>query len=83
MNKASEEPAAREHRLTLPEVVDGLVEDGIIPKGVGEAFKKERRYFKGDIHPLVVIADQKWKALAEPHKPLTLEFLAEWLARRT
>jgi general secretion pathway protein E len=45
----------------LPEVVDALVADGLIPKGVGEAFKKERRYFKGDIHPLVVIADQKWK----------------------
>jgi general secretion pathway protein E len=83
MNKASEAPAAHEHRLTLPEVVDGLVTDGLIPKGVGEAFKKERRYFKGDIHPLVVIADQKWKTLAEPHRALTLEHLSEWLARRT
>jgi general secretion pathway protein E len=83
MNKASEAPEVREHRLTLPEVVDGLVADGLIPKGVGEAFKKERRYFKGDIHPLVVIADQKWKTLAEPHRALTLEHLTEWLARRT
>ena len=81
MNKASEETEVREHRLTLPEVVDALVADGFIPKGVGEAFKKERRYFKGDIHPLIVIADQKWKALAEPHKALTLEYLTEWLAR--
>ena len=83
MQTAGENTAVHEHRLTLPEVVDALVGDGLIPKGVGEAFKKERRYFKGDIHPLIVIADQKWKALAEPHKPLSLEFLAEWLARRT
>jgi general secretion pathway protein E len=81
MNKAGEETTVREHRLTLPEVVDALVADGFIPKGVGEAFKKERRYFRGDIHPLVVIADQKWKAHAEPHKALTLEYLTEWLAR--
>jgi len=81
MNKASEE--VREHRLTLPEVIDGLVADGLIPKGVGEDFKKERRYYKGDTHPLIAIADQKWKALAEPHRALTLEFLTEWLARRS
>jgi general secretion pathway protein E len=82
MNKASEEEV-REHRLTLPEVVDGLVADGLIPKGVGEDFKKERRYYKGDTHPLIAIADQKWKTLAEPHRALTLEFLTEWLARRS
>ena len=81
MNKASEAAAVRDHRLTLPEVVDALVAAGHIPKGVGEAFKKERRYFRGDVHPLVVIADQKWKSQSEPHKALSVEFLAEWLAR--
>jgi general secretion pathway protein E len=81
MNKASEAAAVRDHRLTLPEVVDALVADGHIPKGVGESFKKERRYFKGDVHPLAVIADQKWKSQSEPHKALSVEFLAEWLAR--
>ena len=83
MQTAGENTAVHEHRLTLPEVVDALAGDGLIPKGVGEAFKKERRYFKGDIHPLVVVADQKWKAHVEPHKPLTLEYLSEWLAKRT
>ena len=81
MNKASEAAAVRDHRLTLPEVVDALVAAGHIPKGVGEAFKKERRYFRGDVHPLAVIADQKWKSQSEPHKALSVEFLAEWLAR--
>ena len=81
MNKASEAAAVRDHRLTLPEVVDALVAAGHIPKGVGESFKKERRYFKGDVHPLAVIADQKWKSQSEPHKALSVEFLAEWLAR--
>ncbi|MDR2241055.1 MAG: GspE/PulE family protein [Zoogloeaceae bacterium] len=82
MNPAGAETATREHRLTLPEVINGLVADGLIPKGVGEDFKKERRYFKGDIHPLAVIAEQKWKPLTEPGKAMTLEYLTEWLARR-
>ncbi len=82
MNKPSEETSVRERRLTLPEVVDWLVADGLLPKGVGEDFKKERRYFRGDIHPLIVIADQKWKTLAEPSRALSLETLTEWLAKR-
>ena len=81
MPKSGEESALREHRLTLPEVVDGLVADGLIPKGVGEAFKKERRYFKGDTHPLVVIADQRWKSVQPPHRTLDLENLTQWLAQ--
>ena len=33
-------------------------------------------------HPLVIVADQKWKSLKGPHRPLTLEDLGEWLAKR-
>jgi general secretion pathway protein E len=33
-------------------------------------------------HPLVVIADQQWKSVQEPHRPLNLEGLGEWLAGR-
>ncbi len=83
MHKHTEDSPVHEHRLTLPEVVDGLVADILIPRGVGEAFKKERRYFKGNVHPLIIIADQKWKALGDPHRVLSLEFLTEWLARRS
>ena len=82
MHKARENAAVGDHRLTLPEVLDALAEDGLLPQGVAEDFKRERRYFKGDAHPLVILADQKWRAAQEPHKPLTLEYLSEWLARR-
>jgi len=82
MQKTKEATAVRDHRLTLSEVVDGLVAQGFVPHDVAETFKKERRYFKGDTHPLISIADQKWRALEEPHKPLTLEFLSEWLAKQ-
>ncbi len=80
METAPEPVAGKDHRLTLPEVIDGLVADGILPADEAGRFKQERRYFKGDTHPLVVVADQKWKSLQAPHKSIDLDFLSRWLA---
>src|SRR5439155_14941678 len=44
--------------------------------------KKERRYYRGTAHPLRAVADQKWRHASPPHKPLSLEMLSEWLAKR-
>ena len=71
-----------DHRLTLPEVLKMLVADGLVPAAEAEALARERRLHRGDVHPLVVIADQKWKSAQPPHKLLHLELLAEWLANR-
>jgi general secretion pathway protein E len=71
-----------EHRLTLPELVDWLVADGMIDPAEGERLVAERRLFRGDVHPLVLLADQKWRSLLPPHRPLHLEDLSEWLAGR-
>jgi len=79
------EPAAKiaaEHRLTLPEIVDWLVADGAVAAGPAEALKKERRYWRGQQHPLTLVAEAGWKDLRPPHKTLSLEALAEWLAGR-
>ncbi|MFC5302812.1 GspE/PulE family protein [Azospira restricta] len=75
-------PVVHEHRLTLPEVVGWLVADGMVDKGEAERLVAERRLFRGDIHPLVLAADQKWRNLQPPNKPLHLEDLTEWLAQR-
>ncbi|HTY04831.1 MAG TPA: GspE/PulE family protein [Rhodocyclaceae bacterium] len=71
----------KDRRLTLPEVVDALLADGLVTADVAEKFKRERRYFRGDIHPLIVIAEQRWKTPQPPHRLLDLDLLAEWLAR--
>ena len=84
MNKAAksvEHPPEHDRRLSLPEVVDALVADGFVAADVAETFKRERRYFRGDIHPLIVIAEQRWKSLQPPHRLLDLDVLAEWLAK--
>jgi general secretion pathway protein E len=71
-----------EHRLTLPEVVGWLVADGMVDKTETERLVAERRLYRGDAHPLVLIADQKWRNLQPPNKPLQLEDLTQWLAAR-
>ena len=79
-NTPSNEPET-EHRLALAEVVDALVADGLVAPDIADKFKQERRYFRGDIHPLVVIADQKWKPAKPPHRILDLDTLTQWLAQ--
>jgi general secretion pathway protein E len=72
----------QERRLTLTEVIDWLVEDVMIDAASADKLRKERRYYRGTSHPLVIIADQKWKSASPPHRPLMLEHLTEWLAKR-
>ena len=59
-------------RLTLTEVLDWLVADKMVAPEAAEQLKKERRYFRGTTHPLVIVADQKWKTLQPPHRALAL-----------
>ena len=70
----------KERRLSLAELIDGLIEDGMVDRAEGEKFKQERRYYKGDSHPLLVIAEQNWKSLKAPHPLLDEDTLTQWLA---
>ena len=74
--------AAGEHRLALAEVLDWMVEDKLVDAAAAEELKKERRYYKGALHPLAIVAEQKWKLPGAPGKLLTLDAAAEWLAKR-
>ena len=75
--------AVQDHRLTLAEVLQGLVAEGLVPKADADKLIADRRLHRGDHHPLVVIADQKWRSRKPPQKILSLEWLTEWLARET
>src|SRR6266849_5410051 len=72
-------PSAGEHRLTLAEVLDDLVEDKLVDAETAAKVKKERRYYRGALDPLVIVAEQKWK---KGNSLLTLDALSEWLAKR-
>ena len=60
-----------------------MVEDALVGREAADALKTERRLHGGKIHPLIVIADQKWRSAKSPAQLLSLEVLTEWLAGRT
>src|SRR4051812_30096757 len=80
MQQAVKTPLDR--RLVLADVLDWLVEDKMATAEAAEQLKKERRYYRGTLHPLVAVGEQKWRHIAPPHKLLSLELLSEWLAKR-
>ena len=68
MQQAAKAPD-QERRLTLTEVIDWLVEDVMIDAASADKLRKERRYYRGTSHPLVIIADQKWKSVLRARLP--------------
>ncbi len=66
--------------LTLDRVLADLVADKLVAKEDGDKLSTERRYHRNDQHPLVIIAEQKFKDPRHAKKLLTLDALAEWLA---
>jgi len=69
-------------RLTLGDTLRMLVSDGIVDKAHAEKLYKDRKLDSSNLHPLVVVGEQKWKSLKAPQKPITAEMLANWLAER-
>jgi general secretion pathway protein E len=70
-----------DRRLRLDDILKLLVAEGIV--GAADAEKAaQSRHHRYDT-PLELIADQKWKTPATPEapaKPITLDWLVEWLA---
>jgi len=76
--------ANEERRLTVAEVINALIADGMVPHEEAQRLLADRRAHRaGAVHPLIVAADQKWRSAVAPHKPLTLETLTEWYAPKT
>lgn len=69
-------------RLTLGDVLRMLVNDGLVDKTHAERLYKDRKLDSSNLHPLVVVGEQKWKSLKAPHKAITVEMLSHWLADR-
>src|SRR5689334_9842974 len=70
-----------ERRVSLVEVLDSLVAEGHVPRESADKLKLESRMKKTSDHPLVTVADQKWKSLATG-KLLGIDQLSEWLAAK-
>jgi general secretion pathway protein E len=64
-------------------VLQAMVADGLVPKAEADKLVADRRLHRADHHPLVVIADQKWRTPRPPQKLMGVEWLTEWLAKQT
>ena len=74
---------ASQGALTLGDVLRMLVNDGLIEKAQAEQLYRDRKMDSSGLHPLVIIGEQRWNSLFAPHKPITVESLTMWLAKRT
>ena len=67
-----------DRRLRLDDILKLMVADGLVPANDAEVLAKSRTHrFE---HPLEAIADRNWKSARAPNRPMTLEWLVEWLA---
>jgi Type II secretory pathway, ATPase PulE/Tfp pilus assembly pathway, ATPase PilB len=78
----SDRTEKRERRLELAEVLDWLVADGLVPKAEADSLRTAHARHRSELHPLVIVAERKWKSGKPPHKLLHLEALTAWLAER-
>ena len=77
-------PAARsaDRKLTMREVVDALLEDGLVSPDDAKALLDDPRFRRNEIHPLIAVAESKLKSAQPPHRTLDIETLTQWLAGR-
>jgi len=82
MATTSPPKAGVDRKLTLREVMDWLIEDGLVAKEEGDKIVQEAKYTRGGKHPLVVIVEGKARNVGTG-QPANLEGLTQWLAIRT
>jgi general secretion pathway protein E len=69
-----------DRKLQLREVVDWLLEDGMIEREAAAKLLEDNKYARGSRHPLVVVNDAHLRSAKPPHAQLQMEALTEWLA---
>jgi len=72
-----------DRRLGLDEVLRDLLADGLAHQAEAETLLAAKHLRRGETHPLILIAEQKWKDPRHPRRLLSLETLTEWLAGKT
>ena len=72
-----------DRQLTLNQVVADLIDDKLISSETGEQLLVNRRSFQSSQHPLILIANQKWKDARDSRRALNLENLTQWLAEKS
>jgi len=67
-------------KLNLGDVLRMLVNDAKIDKADAEKLYRDRKLDSSNLHPIIIIGEQKWKELRAPHKLMNVDYLSRWLA---
>ncbi|HUL96094.1 MAG TPA: GspE/PulE family protein [Usitatibacter sp.] len=73
---------ATDRKLTLKEVLDWMIEDGLVDAAAAAKITSDSRQKGGARHPVVAISELRLKAAKAPNAPLTAAFITEWLASK-
>ena len=72
-----------DRKLQLREVLDWLVEDGIVEREAADKILQDARFVRGgQRHPLVVVGEARLRSIKPPNALLNATALTEWLAAR-
>ncbi len=75
---------SRDRTLSLPDVLEGLLSDGLISRRQYEKMLSTANQVReSGTHPLTAIADQNLLSPGAPPKPLDIERLTRWLAKNS
>ena len=67
-------------KLNLGDLLRMLVNDGRLDKAHAEKLYNDRKLDSSNLHPIIIIGEQKWKDLHAPYKVLNTDNLSRWLA---
>lgn len=74
--------ANNDRQLELVDLLDWLVEDGLIEKQLAETVRAVNQGTRQTRNPLLMIAEHKWPDQRNPQAILDLDLLTRWLAER-
>ncbi|MGQ2966392.1 GspE/PulE family protein [Methylophilus sp.] len=70
------------HSLRLSDLLRLLVTHGRAEKSLAEKLHQDRKRDSSRIHPIVIVADQKWPDLHKPSQLLTIDTLSRFVAEQ-
>ncbi|HSR01710.1 MAG TPA: GspE/PulE family protein [Methylophilaceae bacterium] len=68
------------NKLSLGEFLRMLVNAGKIDKHQAEKLYRDRKLDSSNLHPIIIVGEQKWKDIEPPNKIMNADFLSRWLA---
>jgi general secretion pathway protein E len=75
--------AGHDSRLQLADVLDALLEDGLVDPERAQTLRSVVRPSElAQKHPLTLVAERRWPNLQDAERTLTAEFLMQWFADR-